>query len=121
MIGTREDWQWAVSEDAAPLRARLAPGTPVGELARLREHWPAERIAVVSEMVAATATAAMPPKPSDRIIACGKMSMPTNPQINNSAENATVRPAVDIVRRTASTVPRPPRSSSRNRVITNRL
>lgn len=57
MIGTREDWQWAVSEDAAPLRARLAPGTPVGELARLREHWPAERIAVASELVAARAKA----------------------------------------------------------------
>ncbi len=75
----------------------------------------------VSEITAATATAAMPPMPSERIIACGKMSMPMNAQISSSAENATVRPAVDIVQRTASTVPCPLRSSSRNRVITNRL
>jgi hypothetical protein len=53
MVGTVEDWAWAVSEDAASLRSLVTPGMGVGTLAGLRSRWPAERVAVVAELVEA--------------------------------------------------------------------
>ncbi len=53
MVGDLDIWAWAVSDDAAPLRAAVTPGIGPGPLSRLRERWPAERIAVVAELVAA--------------------------------------------------------------------
>ena len=73
----------------------------------------------VRDSRAALATAAMAPKPRDRITACGKTSMPANAQIRSSPEKTTVRPAVDTVRTVASIDDDPVRSSSRNRLTMN--
>lgn len=58
MIGSLEDWRWAVSDGAAELRALVTPDAPVGTLARLRERWPAERVSVVAELLGGRAKAA---------------------------------------------------------------
>lgn len=57
MIGSLDDWRWAVSDQAADLRALITPDAPVGTLARLRDRWPAERIAVVTELLAGRSAA----------------------------------------------------------------
>lgn len=53
MIGSLETWRWAASEDARPLIGRLDDRTPVGTLARLRDRWTPEQIAVASELARA--------------------------------------------------------------------
>ena len=66
------------------------------------------------------ATADMPPYASERRNPSGKISSPANAMTSNVAENATVRPEVATVARTASAVLRPAASSSRNRPTVNR-
>jgi hypothetical protein len=53
MVGDTHMWAWAISDEAAPLRAMVSPGMGPGPLAKLRSRWSAEQIAVVSELVAA--------------------------------------------------------------------
>jgi len=67
----------------------------------------------------ATATAATPPMPIDRRNICGKISSPDNASATVTPETATVRPAVAIVRDSASDVVCPWSNSSRNRLTTN--
>ena len=52
----------------------------------------------VSDRTAALNTAAIAPKPRDRMTAWGNTSMPLNAQISSRPENMTVRPAVRTVR-----------------------
>lgn len=53
MVGDTHMWAWAISDEAAPLRAVVTPGMGPGPLAKLRDRWTPEQIAVVSELVAA--------------------------------------------------------------------
>lgn len=53
MVGTLTDWQWIVADDAASLRTAVAPGMPVGALARLRGRWTAEQVTVATELAEA--------------------------------------------------------------------
>ncbi len=57
MVGDLETWRWAVSDGASGLREAVRPGLGPGPLARLRERWSPDQIAVVSELVAARAKA----------------------------------------------------------------
>lgn len=57
MVGDLRTWRWAVSDEAAPLRALVRPGMGPGAITALRERWSAEQVAVVSELVAARAKA----------------------------------------------------------------
>lgn len=57
MVGSLQDWRWAVSDDAADARASIPPGAPVATLARLRARWSPERIGVVAELAEARAKA----------------------------------------------------------------
>lgn len=57
MIGTLPTWRWAASDEAAPLLDELAGGVSLNALARLRERWSAEAVAVASELVEARARA----------------------------------------------------------------
>lgn len=58
MVGDLETWRWSVSDEAADLRDAVRPGLGPGPLARLRERWSPDQIAVVSELVAARTKAA---------------------------------------------------------------
>lgn len=57
MIAPLQTWQWALSGEAAELRACLPPDTPVSLLTRMRQRWTSEQIAVVSELASARAKA----------------------------------------------------------------
>ena len=72
-----------------------------------------------ARLTIATSTAAMPPKPMERRKTCGNSSSDASATATVSPENATVRPAVAIVRTTASVGAAPGASSSRNRLTTN--
>lgn len=70
MIGTLETWRWAVSDDAAPLREALAGEPSLNRLAKLRERWTPDQIAVTSELLASRRKAATNfPDHASRIIA----------------------------------------------------
>jgi hypothetical protein len=58
MVGTLTTWQWIVSDDAAQLRAAVAPGMPVGSLAKLRGRWTADQVTVAAELAGARHRAA---------------------------------------------------------------
>jgi len=74
----------------------------------------------VSAPTIATSTAAMPPKPIERRKTCGKISRLPREIPTVSPENATVRPAVVMVARSAvSTSPSAFGSSSRNLLTMN--
>ena len=72
-----------------------------------------------SEASIATNTAAMPPYPIERRKPCGNSSRLASASVTVMPETATVRPAVRIVRTTASRTSYPARSSSRNRLTMN--
>lgn len=57
MIVPLQTWQWALSSEAAELRASLSPEPTISHLTRLRERWTPEQVAVVSELVSARAKA----------------------------------------------------------------
>ncbi|RMH30463.1 MAG: class I SAM-dependent methyltransferase [Planctomycetota bacterium] len=57
MIGSLQTWQWAATDDAAPLLASLRPGASVATLAGLRARWSPEQIAVATEIVHARSKA----------------------------------------------------------------
>ena len=62
----------------------------------------------------------MPPKPIERRKICGNNSSEAREIATVRPENATVRPAVAMVRTQGlPRCSRPPRSSSRNRLTTN--
>lgn len=70
MVGDTHIWAWAISDEAASLRAVVTPGMGPGPLAKLRSRWSAEQIAVVSELVAARDKArAKFPAHADRLAA----------------------------------------------------
>jgi hypothetical protein len=70
MVGDTGVWAWAISQEAAPLRAAVTPGMGPGPLARLRSQWSAEQIAVVAELMHARAKArAKFPDSADRLAA----------------------------------------------------
>jgi hypothetical protein len=52
-IAPLQTWQWALSDEAADLRACLPSDAPVSLLTRLRQRWTPEQIAVVSELASA--------------------------------------------------------------------
>ena len=58
MIAPLQTWRWALSDDAAELRAAISPNAPVAVLTRLRDRWSPDQIAVVSELASARAKAA---------------------------------------------------------------
>ena len=67
----------------------------------------------------ATSTAAAPPRPIECSSTCGKIIKLDSANATSTPETATVRPAVAIVRETASGADRPRSSSSRNRLTMN--
>ena len=73
----------------------------------------------VSAATIATSTAAMPPNPIERRNICGKNSSEASATATVRPENATVRPAVAIVRDQRRLGVLPGASSSRNRLTTN--
>lgn len=73
-----------------------------------------------SALAAAMATTPTPAKPNERRKYCGKTRSAASAAATVEAENATVRPAVCTVRRTASSTLAPVASCSLNRLIINR-
>ncbi len=67
----------------------------------------------------ATSTTAAAPSPIERRNICGNTSSPSSAVATVSPENATVRPAVAIVRTTACSVLAPSATASLNALSTN--
>ena len=74
----------------------------------------------VTELSTANATTATPAYPMELRKRAGKRMRPVKQMASASPEKATVRPAVAVVRRTASSTSDPAASSSRNRLTMNR-
>jgi len=53
MIGSLQTWQWADSDESAPLREVIAAEPSVSQLSRLRKEWSPEQIAVITELAMA--------------------------------------------------------------------
>lgn len=89
MIGTLETWRWAVSDEGAELRAAITPDSLVGVLARLRQRWSPEQVAVTTELVAARAKAKAKFGPRADTLACDREGV----EMASSARSAAYKAA----------------------------